>query len=130
MGKFDDGMSEFLYKPANGELEMTTQQNGLSARMLVEGARFDVEYTRGRLERAAERLIDRMESLRRYLNDGMTINSLGEVQGLGQDVDRLCAVLRQQENALETLERVAQLMDIPQYPSHDERDAEYVELHR
>ena len=54
---------------------------------------YKIKATESRLRAAAEHLATRMTDLVGYLDNDRTINSLGEVQGAGMDVDRLCGEL-------------------------------------
>ena len=89
---------------------MTTTQNT--------AAQFDLntpvgqmayEVTTGRtstereLRSKAESMIRRMQGVLAALDDDRHLNSLGEVQGLGPDIDRLCALRAQQ---IETIKRL------------------------
>lgn len=96
---------------------MTIEQTiSLSDRMAVRSAltaeRHDLEDIRQRLDRAANRLAERMQHVQDALARGYTVNSLGEVQGQGLDVDRLCALYAAKAQSLGTLTRVAALLGV------------------
>jgi chlorite dismutase len=66
-----------------------------------------VDVTAGRLVDAANGLRDEMQRLSEKVGDrgDYSVNELGEVQGRGFDVDRLCVKLRAQMDSLETAQR-------------------------
>jgi hypothetical protein len=60
------------------------------------------------LKRAAQDMIHQMERLIRNIDEGYTINTLGEVQGRGSEVDRLCAIRGTLFDFRNTLQYVAE----------------------
>lgn len=56
------------------------------------------------LKRAAESMIDKMMRLIANVDHDLTVNTLGEVQGRGLEVDRLCALRGQLFDFRNTLE--------------------------
>jgi hypothetical protein len=86
----------------------------------IEMTEHDLQYECGRLSQSARYLADKMaelaaraEEIGKTLpvdNHGkhfMPFNSLGEVQGLGNDVDRLCATVAAKVEKLNTLKYIA-----------------------
>lgn len=60
---------------------------------LLYDAEAKAKQTRERLEHAATELSERMARVAEKVRDGGSVNALGEVQGRGAEVDRLCAEL-------------------------------------
>jgi len=86
----------------------------------IEMAEHDVQYECGRLSAEAKHLAEKMAQIAKRAEEiGKTLptdnhgkhyspfNSLGEVQGLGLDVDRLCALVAAKVEKLNTLKYVA-----------------------
>lgn len=71
---------------------------------LVYDQAMNLASTENDLYRAAGQLAEKMGKLRRHIEGEIHINGLGEVQQLGNDIDRLCA-LRQEQ--LATLKKTA-----------------------
>lgn len=65
-----------------------------------------VVVARKDLKEAAEWLHRRMEQLMKTCDQGGGVNSLGEVQSLGPNVDRLCALLDAKERELQMFRSV------------------------
>jgi hypothetical protein len=99
---------------------MTRLQNA------IEMAEHDVMYEANRLAMEAKHLSDRMAKLAHRAEEVAKempldhrgkhysgINSLGEVQGLGHDVDRFCAALTAKMEKLNTLKYVAKDEQVP-----------------
>lgn len=63
----------------------------------------DVQRTRQELKKEAEYLARKMNELARDVSQHHTINSLGEVQGRGLEVDRLCALLHEREQQFQAI---------------------------
>lgn len=55
------------------------------------------------LRSRAEALIRQMQRLIEHLDDGSGVNSLGEVQSRGLDIDRLCALREERASAIRRL---------------------------
>ena len=73
----------------------------------LEDATRQLELTKEQLIRKAQNLADDMESVVFKLeNNQGTVNSLGEVQGQGAAVDRLCGLMAEQTRVLETFQRL------------------------
>lgn len=72
---------------------------------IVERASYRAESTREELVSKARRLADDLNTFagRLEANHDYVLNSLGEVQGKGMDIDRLCAILTEQRSLLQTL---------------------------
>lgn len=70
-----------------------------------------VEYrhddTKARLRRSTERMIDRLQDLLSTLDNGRTVNSLGELQGSGNEIDRLCGELSVLASVRDDINRAA-----------------------
>jgi hypothetical protein len=73
---------------------------------MVEDFRSDVRYAEESLNQAAAVVIDRAQRLQERLQNGYSINDLGELQSSGSDVDRLCAVVGERRKALLRVERI------------------------
>jgi hypothetical protein len=96
------------------ETEMTRLENA------IEMSEHDVQYECGRLSAEARHLSEKMAQIAKRAEEiGKTLptddhgkhyspfNLLGEVQGLGGDVDRLCATVHAKVEKLNTLKYVA-----------------------
>jgi hypothetical protein len=72
----------------------------------------DAEQDRDRacatLRDRAVRIRENMDSLVRRLDRGGSVNSLGEIQGSGGDLDRACAVLHEREEQVNRMRFVCQ----------------------
>ena len=62
-----------------------------------------VEDYKEQLVDKARWLIDDLERLIQHLEEGSTINSLGEVQGKGSEIDRLCGLYMQTRDLAEEM---------------------------
>ena len=76
-------------------------------------ALLEFEQIRARLQSAAQVLADDMARLQRRVDKGQTINSLGEVQGRGADVDRLCALLGAAQTVVLRTGHMARQLGLP-----------------
>jgi hypothetical protein len=92
--------------PTIPSAEMDPEARARIARFVIERAERDVTKTVEELiylmERLAERLTRSAADLRARGADA-SVNTLGEVQGQGLDVDRLCALLRERKATAQML---------------------------
>lgn len=79
----------------------------MNAQDLIENKRRDVQYRKQELYEAAKSLSDRMQRVAQNLEQGYSVNGLGEVQGMGLGVDRLCALFEQEKKELRMLEMLS-----------------------
>jgi len=80
--------------------------NNVTATILLDEVKRDRIYKEKELLRAIDIVQDRMARLAKNVKSGGTFNSLGELQGLGAEVDRLTgelALLIKMENQLAEL---------------------------
>lgn len=75
----------------------------------IQDAAREVEYARDRLVLAMRGLAERMTRCANNLvqDPGFIVNSLGEVQGQGGEVDRMCALFAAKKEELVRMERLA-----------------------
>lgn len=65
------------------------QQRAINA---LDNAQREQEYIKEQLLHAARTISDDMIMLTKHLNEGHVVNSLGELQSRGSNLDRLCAL--------------------------------------
>lgn len=85
---------------------MTTRQS-MTLEDAVAAARRDVAYKRERLVSAAQEIAVSMTRLVAAIQAGRTINSLGELQGQGPQLDIRCAEYAMAQEHLAAIERLA-----------------------
>lgn len=68
----------------------------------------DFERCSDELVMAADSMARRMGTRSSHVDDGMTVNTLGEVQGSGSSLDRLCAL---RGEAISNVKRVAHTLN-------------------
>lgn len=78
---------------------------------LLDHADREVRSTKKQLVDKMRDLADDLTRAADRLERNGTFNSLGEVQGSGREVDRLCAVLREKENAFKTVKNALEWLD-------------------
>ena len=74
----------------------------------IEDTQLQIESLKNSLANAAADLAYKMNRLMLNLEEGHAINSLGEVQSRGSEVDRLCALLHEAEKNLVVLKYIAE----------------------
>ena len=75
--------------------------------LVLDSARRDVERVEKELAHSARRLEADMRTLLERLDEDRAVNGLGEVQGRGFDVDRLCALRQAKLEEVQRLEWLA-----------------------
>lgn len=83
-------------------VEACIPETGLQ--IILWDAQAGLKTTEKQLRSDAEYMIRRMQSLLARLDEGNSVNSLGEIQGSALDIDRLCALRQERVEQITRLE--------------------------